>query len=63
MRTAWLADSGDPNEWPIISGFLYSDWDRYDMPTSEFIARILADADFLPFPVARLFPEVSFEPW
>lgn len=33
------------------------------MTTSEFIARILADADFLPFPVARLFPEVSFEPW
>jgi hypothetical protein len=33
------------------------------MPTSEFIARILTEADFPPYSVARLFPEVSFEPW
>jgi hypothetical protein len=59
----WLADSGDSNEWPIIARFLDSDWDRYDMPTSEFIGRILTDVDFPPYSVARLFPEVSFEPW
>ncbi|MEV6791741.1 hypothetical protein AB0M87_07020 [Streptomyces sp. NPDC051320] len=59
----WLSDAGDPNEWPIIARFLDSDWDRYDMSTSEFVVRILTDVDFSPYSVARLFPEVSFEPW
>ncbi|OEJ93223.1 hypothetical protein J116_000695 [Streptomyces thermolilacinus SPC6] len=35
---------------------------RYDMSTSEFLYRILADADFRPFGIARYDLGTTFEP-
>lgn len=59
----WLVDSGPSGKWPIVARFVDSDWDQYELSTSEFIVRILSDVDFAPYSVARLFPEVSFEAW
>ena len=37
-------------------------WHRYDMSTSEFLYRILADADFQPFGIARYALDPTFGP-
>jgi hypothetical protein len=58
----WLADSGNPDAWPIIARYVDSDWNRFDMSTSEFIVRILTDIEFRPYSVAGIFPEPYFDP-
>ncbi|MGW5425741.1 hypothetical protein ACWET9_00775 [Streptomyces sp. NPDC004059] len=58
----WLADSGDPNEWPVIARFVDSDWDRFDISTTEFVVRVLTDPEFRPYSVAGIFPDPYFQP-
>ncbi|MDH6129198.1 hypothetical protein [Kitasatospora sp. GP82] len=50
----WLADhSVDPAGWPVIARKdPAEEWHRFDVPTSEFIYRVLADPEFKPFTVA-----------
>ncbi|CAL9473790.1 SMI1/KNR4 family protein [Streptomyces pilosus] len=59
----WLIDAERPGEHPVL---VRSDdgeeWHRYDMSTSEFLYRVLADADFRPFGIARYGLGVTFLP-
>ncbi|MEV6175749.1 SMI1/KNR4 family protein [Streptomyces sp. NPDC052015] len=59
----WLLDAARPGKYPILAR---SDdggpWDRYDMSTSEFLYRVLADADFQPFGIAQYDLGMTFEP-
>ncbi|OKI58013.1 hypothetical protein A6A27_07190 [Micromonospora sp. CB01531] len=51
----WLADrSVDPDRWPVISRKESGEpWHRFDMPTAEFIYRMIADPEFKPFTIAN----------
>jgi hypothetical protein len=57
----WLADSAvDPDSWPIIGKYelaLDQEWHRFDMPSSEFVYRTLADSEFRPFSVEQWDPD------
>ncbi|MEV4336631.1 hypothetical protein [Streptomyces sp. NPDC049590] len=58
-----LIDAERPGEHPVLARS--NDIDarhRYDMPTSEFLHRVLADADFHPFGIARYGLGTAFEP-
>jgi hypothetical protein len=58
----WLIDAERPGEYPVLARAEDGAWHRYDMSTSEFLYRILADADFQPFGVARYALNPTFEP-
>ncbi|MFI5488465.1 hypothetical protein [Micromonospora echinaurantiaca] len=51
----WLADrSVEPDRWPVVAQKYGGDpWHRFDMPTTEFIYRMIADPEFTPFTVAE----------
>ncbi|MFW6691989.1 SMI1/KNR4 family protein [Streptomyces sp. MAR4 CNX-425] len=61
----WLADDGDPGSWPVlvhVPDAPPGEWLRYEMPATEFLYRLLTEADFGPFPpVAQVFPRPRFE--
>ncbi|SCG72398.1 hypothetical protein [Micromonospora coxensis] len=49
----WLADpSVEPDRWPVVARRCGDPWHRFDMPTTEFIHRMIADPEFAPFTVA-----------
>ncbi|MEV0777342.1 SMI1/KNR4 family protein [Streptomyces sp. NPDC050433] len=58
----WLIDAGRPGEYPIFARAEDGEWHRYDMSTSEFLYRVLSDADFQPFGIARYALGTTFEP-
>ncbi|MFF3784463.1 hypothetical protein [Streptomyces sp. NPDC001933] len=38
----WLTEGADPGRWPIlVTGDDYSEWDRFDVSTAEFVDRLL----------------------
>ncbi|MFF8313238.1 SMI1/KNR4 family protein [Streptomyces lydicus] len=59
----WLIDAQRPGEYPVLArSHDVGGWHRYDMSTSEFLYRILADADFQPFGIAQYDLGTTFEP-
>ncbi|NWF30685.1 SMI1/KNR4 family protein [Streptomyces sp. PKU-EA00015] len=58
----WLIDARRPGEYPILARVEDNDWRRYEMSTSEFLYRVLADADFQPFGIAQYDLGTTFEP-
>ncbi|CAL9531627.1 hypothetical protein SUDANB105_04032 [Streptomyces sp. enrichment culture] len=49
----WLTGHPDPNRWPIlVTDETYSEWDRFDGPTAQFIHRMLTDRHH-PYSTAR----------
>jgi len=54
----WLADAArDPVTWPVIARVdPLEPFQRFDMPASEFIHRVLTDAEFEPFGIAASIP-------
>jgi len=50
-RLYWLADAScAPETWPVIAMRLKGDpWQRFDMATSEFVYRAIADPELLDF--------------
>ncbi|MBH5335339.1 SMI1/KNR4 family protein [Streptomyces pactum] len=59
----WLIDAERPGTYPIlVRGDGGGPFERYEMSTAEFLYRVLADADFLPYGIARYGIEPAFEP-
>ncbi|MEU3956066.1 SMI1/KNR4 family protein [Streptomyces achromogenes] len=58
----WLVDAERPGDWPVLARAEDGAWHRYDMSTSEFLHRVLADAGFSPFGVARHDLGTTFDP-
>ncbi|MFF0729912.1 SMI1/KNR4 family protein [Streptomyces sp. NPDC004134] len=59
----WLIDAERSGEYPILArSHDGGAGDRYDMSTSEFLYRILADADFEPWGIAKYDLGTAFEP-
>ncbi|MFD4582553.1 hypothetical protein ACFWOY_10010 [Streptomyces sp. NPDC058423] len=59
----WLASAEeDPATWPIVTQGDPYPWHEVNMSTSEFVYRVLADPEFEPFSIARLFPQPDFYP-
>jgi hypothetical protein len=59
----WLIDAERPGEYPVLArADDVGPWHRYDMSTSEFLCRVLADADFQPFGIAQFDLGTTFEP-
>ncbi|MGA5515266.1 SMI1/KNR4 family protein [Streptomyces pseudogriseolus] len=59
----WLIDAERPGEYPVLArSHDPGPWYRYDMSTSEFLHRVLADADFRPFGIARYDLGATFVP-
>ncbi|MBA2805979.1 SMI1/KNR4 family protein [Streptomyces sp. KM273126] len=58
----WLIDARRPGEYPILARADGGEWRRYDMSTSEFLYRVLADADFQPFGIAQYDLGTTFDP-
>ncbi|MER8070704.1 SMI1/KNR4 family protein [Streptomyces sp. NPDC094034] len=58
----WLIDAQRPGEYPILARVEDNEWRRYDMSTSEFLYRVLADPDFQPFGIARFDLGTTFKP-
>ncbi|WP_225821467.1 SMI1/KNR4 family protein [Streptomyces naphthomycinicus] len=59
----WLIDADRPGEYSLLARSHDIDgWDRYDMSTSEFLYRVLADADFQPYGIARYDLGTTFSP-
>lgn len=56
----WLADAAvGPDSWPIIGKYelaLDQEWHRFEMSSSEFVYRALADSEFRPFSVEEWEP-------
>ncbi|MFJ2026906.1 SMI1/KNR4 family protein [Streptomyces sp. NPDC087897] len=60
---AWLVDAERPGAYPILArSHDPGPWVRYDMSTSEFLYRVLADADFRPFGIAQYELGTTFQP-
>lgn len=58
----WLIDAERPGDCPVLATAEDGGaWHRYDMSTAEFLYRILADADFLPFGIARYALDPTFK--
>ncbi|WP_346535445.1 hypothetical protein [Micromonospora sp. DPT] len=53
-RYYWLAErSVEPEGWPVVAQSGGGEpWHRFDMSTTEFIYRVIADPEFKPFTVA-----------
>lgn len=58
----WRVDADKPAEYPILARAEDGEWHRYAMSTSEFLYRVLSDADFQPFGVAQYALNPTFEP-
>ncbi|WP_190015918.1 SMI1/KNR4 family protein [Streptomyces lucensis] len=59
----WLLDAERPGDHPILARSNdVGGWNRYDMSTSEFLYRVLAEADFRPFGIAQYDLGATFEP-
>ncbi|WP_461070361.1 SMI1/KNR4 family protein [Streptomyces pseudoechinosporeus] len=58
----WLIDAQRPGEYPILARADGGEWCQYDMSTSEFLYRVLADADFRPFGIAQYDLGATFKP-
>ena len=59
----WLTTAGRPGECRLVLARAEEGtWDWYDTSTSEFLHRVLADADFQPCGVARHALDPAFEP-
>ncbi|MBZ9643952.1 SMI1/KNR4 family protein [Streptomyces sp. PSKA30] len=58
----WLIDAQWPGEYPILARAEDNEWHRHDMSTSEFLYRVLADADFQPFGIAQYDLGTTFKP-
>ncbi|MFF4759732.1 SMI1/KNR4 family protein [Streptomyces sp. NPDC001292] len=58
----WLIDTQRPDEYPVLARAEDNEWRRYDMSTSEFLYRVLADADFQPFGIAQYDLGTTFKP-
>ncbi|MEU6658723.1 SMI1/KNR4 family protein [Streptomyces sp. NPDC046821] len=59
----WLVDAERPGDYAILArSHDGGPWHRYDMSTSEFLYRVLADADFQRFGIARYELDPIFEP-
>ncbi|AIR96199.1 SMI1/KNR4 family protein [Streptomyces glaucescens] len=58
----WLIDAQRPGEYPILARAEDDEWCRYEMSTSEFLYRVLADADFQPFGIAHYNLGATFTP-
>ncbi len=59
----WLIDAERPGEYPVLARSNdVGAWHRYDMSTSEFLYRVLADADFRPFGFAQYDLGTTFTP-
>ena len=59
----WLIDAERPGEYFVLARSNdVGGWHRYDMSTSEFLYRVLADADFQPFGIAQYDLGTTFKP-
>lgn len=59
----WLIDAERPGEYPILARSNdIGAWLRYDVSSSEFLYRVLADAEFQPFGIAQYNLGTTFEP-
>ncbi|GAA2461980.1 SMI1/KNR4 family protein [Streptomyces lavendulocolor] len=59
----WLIDAERPGDYPVLArSHDGGPWHWYDMSTSEFLYRVLADADFQPFGIAQYDLGTTFEP-
>lgn len=58
----WLVNVHRPGAYPILARAEDGEWHRYDMSTSEFLYRILADFDFQPFGIAQYSLDATFNP-
>ncbi|WP_310725536.1 SMI1/KNR4 family protein [Streptomyces sp. N2A] len=59
----WLIDAERPGDYPVLArAHDLGGWHRYDMSTSEFLYRVLADAEFQPFGIAQYNLGTRFEP-
>ncbi|MEU4964566.1 SMI1/KNR4 family protein [Streptomyces smyrnaeus] len=59
----WLIDAERPDDYPLLArSHDGGPWHRYDMSTSEFLYRVLADAEFRPFGIAQYDLGATFEP-
>ncbi|MFJ8697335.1 hypothetical protein [Streptomyces roseolilacinus] len=58
-----LVDAERPGEHPVlVRSHDGGPWHRYDMSTSEFLYRVLADAGFQPFGIAQYDLGATFQP-
>ncbi|MGW4984665.1 SMI1/KNR4 family protein [Streptomyces mirabilis] len=59
----WLIDAERPGEYLVLARSNdVCGWHQYDMSTSEFLYRILADADFQPFGITQYDLGTTFKP-
>ncbi|WP_193776040.1 SMI1/KNR4 family protein [Streptomyces sp. E2N166] len=58
----WLIDAERPGDHPVLARPEDGVWRRYDMSTSEFLYRVLTDADFQPFGIAQYNLGTTFKP-
>lgn len=58
----WLVDAERPGDHPVLARPEDGEWRRYDMSTSEFLYRVLTDADFQPFGIAQYNLGTTFKP-
>lgn len=58
----WLVDAQRPDEYSILARGDVSEWCKYEMSTSEFLYRVLADKDFKPFGIAEYGLDPTFQP-
>ncbi|WP_142168726.1 SMI1/KNR4 family protein [Streptomyces sp. SLBN-134] len=58
----WLLDAERPDEYCILARGDSDEWCRYEMSTSEFLYRVLADKKFKPFGIAEYNLDPTFQP-
>ncbi|GHB47416.1 hypothetical protein GCM10010377_42740 [Streptomyces viridiviolaceus] len=58
----WLIDAERPGDHPVLARSDGGAWHRYDMSTSEFLYRVLADPAFQPFGIAQYDLGTRFKP-
>ncbi|MFC0600375.1 SMI1/KNR4 family protein [Streptomyces palmae] len=59
----WLIDAERPGDYPVLARSRDGGpWHWYDMSTSEFLYRVLADAEFQPFGIAQYDLGATFQP-
>ncbi|MFG3105492.1 SMI1/KNR4 family protein [Streptomyces tendae] len=59
---AWLVDAQNPGVCSVLVRGDVGEWRTYDMSTSEFLYRVLADEEFKPFGIAHHNLDPEFEP-
>ncbi|MFG3505310.1 SMI1/KNR4 family protein [Streptomyces sp. NPDC047821] len=58
----WLVDAERPGEFSILARGDVGEWYSYEMSTSEFLYRVLADEEFKPFGIAEYGLDPMFQP-